>query len=81
MFLGSNDWEYPIWVLSGNHAGGGEIEFRHIAVEDISSNLQEELLAFPSLVLATREFDQTIAGVEYEIIFDTDSIDVLRKID
>jgi len=81
LFLGSDDWEYPIWVFSGNHAGQGEIEFRHIAVEDISGNLQEELLAFPSLVLSTREFDQTIAGVEYEIIFDTDSIDVLRKID
>ena len=81
LFLSSNDWEYPIWVFSGNHAGGGEIEFRHIGVEDISNNLQQEQRAFPSLVLATREFDQTIAGVEYEIIFDTDSIDVLRKID
>ena len=28
-----------------------------------------------------REFDQTIAGVEYEIILDTDNIDVLRKVD
>jgi len=80
LFLSSNDWEYPIWVFSGNHAGG-EIDFRHIGVEDISNNLQQEQRAFPSLVLATREFDQTIAGVEYEIIFDTDSIDVLRKIE
>jgi hypothetical protein len=81
LFLGSNDWEYPIWVFSGNHAGGGEIEFRHIAVEDISSNLQREQLAFPALVIATREFDQTINGIDYEIIFDSDSVDVLRKID
>ena len=81
LFLSSNDWEYPIWVFSGNHAGGGEIEFRHIGVEDISNNLQQEQRAFPSLVLATREFDQIIAGVEYEIIFDTDSIDVLRKVE
>jgi len=81
LFLSNDDWEYPIWVFSGNHAGGGEIEFRHIAVDDISSNLQREQLAFPALVIATREFDQTINGIDYEIIFDSDSVDVLRKID
>ncbi len=81
LFLSSNDWEYPIWVFSGNHAGEGEIDFWHIGVEDISNNLMQEQRAFPSLVLATREFDQTIAGVEYEIIFDSDSIDVLRKVE
>jgi hypothetical protein len=81
LVIGSNDWEYPIWVLSGSHAGEGEIEYRHIAVEDISRKLQQEQLPLPTLVLATREFDQTIAGVEYEIILDTDYIDVLRKVD
>ncbi|MCJ7716282.1 MAG: glycosyltransferase family 39 protein, partial [Anaerolineales bacterium] len=81
LLLSNDDWEYPIWVFSGTHAGEGEIEFRHIDVEDISNNLQQDQLPLPTLVLATREFDQSIAGVEYEIIFDTDSIDVLRKID
>lgn len=81
LVIGSNDWEYPIWVLSGSHAGEGEIEYRHIAVEDISRKLQQEQLPLPTLILATREFDQTIAGVEYEIILDTDNIDVLRKVD
>ena len=81
LFLGSNDWEYPIWVLSNSHAGEGEIEYRHIAVDDFSRTLQQEGLLLPTLVLATREFNQTIAGVEYEIILDTDNIDVLRKTD
>ena len=81
LFFDNNAWEYPIWVFSGTHAGEGEIEFRHIAVEDISKSLQQEQLPLPTLVLATREFDQTIAGVEYEIILDTNSIDVLRKVD
>jgi len=81
LFFDNNAWEYPIWVLSGSHAGEGEIEYRHIAVDDISRTLQQEQLLLPTLVLATREFDQTIAGVEYEIILDTDNIDVLRKVD
>jgi hypothetical protein len=81
LFFDNNAWEYPIWVFSGSHAGEGEIEYRHIDVDDISRTLQQEQLLMPTLVLATREFDQTIAGVEYEIILDTDSIDVLRKAD
>ena len=81
LFFDNNSWEYPLWVLSGNHAGEGEVEYRHIAVDDISKALQEEQLLLPTLVLATREFNQTIAGVEYEIILDTDNIDVLRKVD
>ena len=81
LFFDSNAWEYPIWVLSGSHAGEGEIEYIHIAVDDISRTLQQEQLLLPTLVLATREFDQTIEGVEYEIILDTENIDVLRKVD
>jgi hypothetical protein len=81
LIFDNNAWEYPIWVLSNSHAGEGEIEYRHIAVDDISRTLQQEGLLLPTLVLATREFNQTIAGVEYEIILDTDNIDVLRKTD
>ena len=81
LFFDNNAWEYPLWVLSHSHAGEGEIEYRHIAVDDISRTLQQEGLLLPDLVLTTREFNQTIAGVEYEIILDTDNIDVWRKAD
>jgi hypothetical protein len=80
LHLGSNDWEYPIWVLAGRNASAGSPRFMHIAMDDISQNLTQDMNSLPRYIISTRMSNSgLIAGKEYEILIDTPSISLLKR--
>ena len=80
LHLGSNDIEYPIWVLSNRHSEPGTPVFLHIDVVGISNNLEPAEEELPRYVLSTRMTeDGSINGVNYSTIIDTPTIDLLER--
>ena len=80
LHLGSNDLEYPIWVLSNQHAEPGTPAFRHVDVVGMSKNLEPGEVELPNYVLSTRMLeDGSINGVKFSIILDTPTIDLLER--
>ncbi|MCJ7734102.1 MAG: hypothetical protein MUP11_06100, partial [Anaerolineales bacterium] len=78
--LGSNDWEYPIWVLSGRHASRGFPEFIHIEVEDDSKNLENPSDQLPEYIITTRwDGSRFIEELDYQYLVDTTTIDLLAR--
>jgi len=54
LIMDSNDWEYPIWVLVGQEASPGLLNFAHIDVENVSKSLQNLPQNPPELLVVTR---------------------------
>ncbi len=82
LLMDSNDWEYPVWVLVGQHASPGPRVLYHILVEDISNNISSNLNPQPELILSTRSNIETLSFLtDYEIVYDSPSIQILKLID
>jgi hypothetical protein len=80
LYLGTNHWEYPIWVLADRLQGVGYPEFYHLGVENISQLLDNSLETDPEFVISTRmPIDGRIGEYFYELILDTPSIDLYKK--
>jgi len=77
----SNDWEYPFWVLAGQHAQNGDLHFIHIDVNNRSQSLRKDEKPIPEYVLATREDCPTLAKASFEEIYNSDYVDLFKKID
>jgi hypothetical protein len=80
LFLGSNDWEYPIWVLAGRHASPGLPRFEHVLVEDISGTLARDSGCSPQYVITTQKSGKEFILVPgYEIFESTRSVALLKN--
>ena len=77
----SNDWEYPFWVLAGQHAQNGDLHFIHIDVNNRSQSLRKDEKPIPEYVLATREDCPTLAKASFEEIYNSDYVDLFKRID
>lgn len=79
LLLGSNDWEYPIWILAKERWKKGELPLlEHVMVENRSSLLPEDMLS-PLYIISTKtEFGKEITGA-YEPIYRNAGTTVLRR--
>ena len=78
--LGSNDWEYPIWVLTDRVGGEGKPAFYHIGVADTSRELDPGIDPGPEYIISTRIPPiLDVDGIKYDLVIDTPSIDLLKK--
>jgi hypothetical protein len=78
LYLGEDDWEYPLWMLANKDAAKSLPFFRHVAVKDISRKLESNT-SMPLLVLATQKTEgNIIGGKQYYVVFESKSINVLR---
>ena len=75
LITGGNDWEYPLWVLTG--AANGCLRLEHIAVDNVSRRMSVGFA--PCAVIATRpEPDGEIAyrGTTYKKVLEADPVTV-----
>jgi hypothetical protein len=80
LHLGSNDWEYPLWVLLEKHAVNRKPRFIHVWVDNETRELMKEPFVLPDLVIATKELPEEVEYIhEYEIIFRSESINLLLR--
>ena len=81
--LVDDDWEYPLWVLTGRHVSRGVPCFVHVGVTDVSRVLRESGDQEPTLVITTRPTAEASAalGGRWIALFDSTAIRVLRRID
>jgi hypothetical protein len=80
LLLGTNHWEYPIWVLLNQHATSNGIKLSHIQVNNISGNLSNEINQTPEVILATYDaFQDYVETHGYNVIYSSNSIHVLKS--
>ncbi|MFO8166211.1 MAG: glycosyltransferase family 39 protein [Desulfatiglandales bacterium] len=80
LYLGSNDWEYPLWVLSDKHAVRKKPIFIHIGVENETKYLLRDPYILPDLVIATKEVSKGVYfQEEYKEIFESENVDLLIR--
>jgi hypothetical protein len=80
LLLGSNDWEYPIWVMADRHASPGLPVIIHIDVSGPSQDLFRSEPNLPKYVISTKMLDGgMINGEKYVAVIQTSSISLLEK--
>ena len=80
LHLGTNHWEYPIWVLADRHASSGNPIFIHINVSTRSQSLIPENMNLPKYVISTRLLvDGNLDGSDYKVLIATPSIALLER--
>jgi len=79
LWLGPNDYEYPLWALAGE-VGGQPMRFTHVTVSNASARLQDPLLVPCAVLLsAGREQERlTVGGEDFEVAYDLGALRVLR---
>jgi hypothetical protein len=78
--LGANDWEYPLWVLTGRHFSEGFPHFVHVAVKDQSAALLPVSDTGPDYVVSSENADwEYLVRGDYKVILDTQSLDLNLK--
>jgi len=82
LLMDSNDWEYPLWVLLGQHASQGDWRINHILVEDISGTIPVDHNPLPELILITRDDYHSLPYLSgYEQVYTSTSIQIMKLID
>lgn len=79
LILGEDDWEYPLWVLSGKSAFPQCPEFRHVVIPNLTRELDMGR-TLPDVIIATRPLLRSaIEAHGYKIIYEGGTIRVLRR--
>lgn len=79
--LGSNDWEYPIWVLAGRSAVKGIPEFIQVGIENSPGSLNSPDNDWPDYIITTRDDLSTFTNeYGYQVLLDTHTIDLLHRL-
>ncbi len=80
LHLGSNDWEYPIWVMADRLGSEGYPKFIHFDVENESKKLETYLDILPRYVIsAGNSLSVGLSHNNYSKIIDTPTIDLLIR--
>ncbi len=80
LYLGSNDWEYPIWVLSDKHAEKKKPLFIHIGVENETKALIEDPYLMPDYIIATKALPKDVEFLEeYRVLRRSEYVDLLIR--
>lgn len=79
LFLGGDDWEYPIWVLSGCTGNHCPFTFRSVGAPDPSGTVRPEEVR-PPYVIATRPLEEWAHAPEYLALYRSESISVFKRL-
>jgi len=80
LHLGSNDWEYPIWVMADRLGSEEYPKFIHFEVENESKKLETYLDILPRYVISSgNSLSVGLSINNYSIIIDTPTIDLLIR--
>lgn len=78
---GSNDWEYPLWVLTDQQFGSQDIFFENVDVDNQTSRLSISVEGQPHFIVATNHANiASLRRQGYQIMYDTPTVDLLVKI-
>ena len=78
LYLGLDDWEYPLWTLAGREEENGRlVNFKSVGVNNISRTIWEEE-SLPSHVIATKPMKDWEYASKYEPIYSSNPISVFR---
>ena len=82
LLMDSNDYEYPLWVLQRHHASWKPRQIYHIQVDDISATLEVELNQYPEIIMVTtKDYQELIDLHNYELVYSSDTIQVLKLLE
>lgn len=76
LLMGTNDWEYPLWVMTG--AAAGRVELQHVGVPNLSAGLSEGFV--PCAILASVPVageSLEFRGITYRIALEAPPLTVL----
>ena len=76
LLMGTNHWEYPLWVMTG--ASAGRVELQHIGVDNSSAELSEDFV--PCAIIASVPVtgsDFKLGGMSYQIVLEAPPLTVL----
>lgn len=79
LYLGGDDWEYPLWVLAGqSKKQKNPIAFRHVGVDALSKKTDRNQ-PLPRYVVATKPLDSWEHAEEYTPLYCSANLSVFRK--
>ena len=79
---GNVKWEYPLWVLTDQHAKRGELEFKHVGMNNITRTLIDEHEPWPQYIFATSsEASDVLVKLGYRLIEDAKHMGIYRRED
>ena len=82
LIMDDNDWEYPLWLLIGQHASPGGKNLYHLNPDDISGTIPTRFNPQPDLLLVTKaDYKDLDLLSEYEQIYTSASIQIFKLID
>lgn len=77
--MDSNDWEYPFWVFTGQHAKNDGPHIFHVDVNNPSGHLDNSDESIPDYILATKERCEILGVGSFQSLFESDHVDFLKK--
>ena len=78
LYLGGDDWEYPLWVLLDKEATTTAPLLRHVGVEGVSKSFEFNQRP-PSILLATKTIGSNLfKGYEFKPVFTSRNIQVME---
>ena len=79
LIMDNNQWEYPLWVLIGQHASSGPRNLYHINVDNISGTISNNNSPEPGLILVTKsEYKDIIDLSIYSQVYSSTSIQIFK---
>ena len=79
LLMDSNDYEYPFWVMFGQHSSAGKRLIYHVGVENISSSLENNAPAQPELMIITRsEYKDLPVLADYQVVYESDTVQLYK---
>ena len=79
LYMGGNDWEYPIWMFSSQDKNGkNSIKYRHIGVNNISNNIDKEF-TLPPYLIATKRLSNYEVRSHYVPLYTSNYISLYKK--
>ncbi len=80
LFLGADDFEYPIWILAGKTwHDGTPVSFSHLGVSNISRKISDDIFQ-PEYIVSTKPITLLPYGMHYEYFHNSEHINVFRKL-
>lgn len=79
LYLGHDDYEYPLWVLAKEGSRRSDIRFHHVGVNDQSRILQTAPY-LPAYVIATKTTDAWDQNNRYSLVYADKNVRVLKRL-
>lgn len=76
LYFTEDSWEYPLWVFAKNR--GDDVSFQHVGVENESSGFSFNQV-LPQFVLSTKNLSEWESAFLYELVYESEYINVYQS--